>query len=583
MKEFERKTNRGLKPENVRIGVFVCHCGSNIAGYLDCKAVSEYASTLPGVVFSTTNLYTCSESGIAEIKKAIVEKGLNRVVVASCSPRTHEPLFKSSCKEAGLNPYLFEMVNIRDQCSWVHMKDFDEATEKAKSLVRMGVAKAWFLEPQEDLEMPIEARVAVIGGGVAGLSSAESLADMGVSVVLVEKLPYLGGLTARLNRLAPHIHNPDDLLKPLVERVMNHPNIKIYTEATVGNIEGYVGNYRLDIKLSGGTSVQEEVSAVVIAVGAKPYVPSGHYSYDGKRVITQFELEEGLKRGEIGDSIKNIVMIQCVGARSRSEGEKSYCSRICCATAVKNAIILKELDGSRKISILYRDMQTYGSEFEAMLWKARSMGVKFYVYDAGDPPEVTERAVRLRSKVFSGETIDLPCDLVVLSTPLVASDDATKIANLLRVPVDANGFFLEAHVKLRPLDFATDGVFLCGSCRFPCTVEEARIQGMGAAARVGTLLSKGKVISSALVAEVDPLTCCGCKGCLRICPYGAITYDEGRGVCQVNPILCKGCGACTAACPSQSVQLKGFKPRQILSQVHASMESLREVLMDCGL
>lgn len=570
--------------EGVRIGVFVCHCGSNIAGYLDCQAVAQYAATLPGVAFSTTNLYTCSESGIAEIKRAIVEKKLNRVVVASCSPRTHEPLFRSACKEAGLNPYLFEMVNIRDQCSWVHMKEPEEATEKAKDLVRMGVAKAWFLEPQEDLEMPIEARVAVIGGGVAGLSAAESLADMGVGVVLIERSPQLGGLTTKLNSLAPHLHNPDDLVKPLIERVERHPRIKVYTDATIKHIEGYVGNYRIEMETTAQGTVMESVSAIVVAVGAKPYMPEGLMGYDGKRVITQFELEERLKKQqEIDGSLKNVVMIQCVGARSKEPGQKSYCSRICCATAVKNAILLKKACPEIKVSILYRDIQTYGSEFEAMLWKARSMGIKFYVYDEADPPEVKGDVVNVRSSVFSNEQLELPCDLVVLSTPLVACDDASVVAGLLRVPTDANGFFLEAHVKLRPLDFATDGVFLAGSCRFPCTAEEARIQGMGAASRVGTLLAKGKVISSALVAEVDVSTCCGCQGCLRICPYGAITYDESRDVCQVNPILCKGCGACAGACPSQSVQLKGFRPKQLLSQVHAVVESLKEMLTECGL
>ncbi|MCX7822250.1 MAG: FAD-dependent oxidoreductase [Syntrophobacterales bacterium] len=442
----------------------------------------------------------------------------------------------------------------------------------------MGVAKAWFLEPQEDLEVPIEAKVAVIGGGIAGLSAAESLADMGVSVVLVEKSPHLGGLVSYLSSLAPHFSSPEEVLNPLIARVENHSGIRLYLGATVRGIEGYVGNYRIRIETREGEELQETVSAVVVAIGAKPYVPLGLYGYDGRGIITQLELEKCLRKRE-GDALgKDVVMIQCVGARSQKEGEKSYCGRICCITAVKNAILLKELFPDTRVSILYRDMQTYGSDFEAMLWKARSMGIKFYVYDVNRPPEVREGRVLFKSNIFSDEVIGLPCDLLVLSTPLIASDDATAIANLLRVPVDANGFFLEAHVKLRPLDFATDGVFLCGSCRFPCTAEEARIQGMGAAARVGALLSKGKVVSSAIVAEVNALSCCGCKGCLGVCPYGAITYDEVKDVCEVNPILCKGCGTCTGVCPSQSVQLKGFNPKQLLSQVHASVESLKEIL-----
>ncbi len=551
----------------VRVGVFVCHCGSNIAGYLDCKALVEYAKTLPCVVYAQDNLYSCSESGLTEIKDAIKKYNLTRVVVASCSPRTHEPLFRSACKEAGLNPYLFEMVNIRDQCSWVHMQERENATNKAKDLIRMGVAKAIFLEAQQDLELPIRKRVAVIGGGVAGLSCAEALSEMGISVVLIEKEPSLGGMLLKLNKIVPGFRDPKELLKLLVDRVSNAQNISIYTGTTIRNIEGYVGNYTIYLDTEDKALIQEDVSAIVVATGVQNLKPLGLYGYNGKNIITQLELENLIANDLIDESIRNVVMIQCVGARSTDGSYKSYCGRICCITAIKNALLLKASFPHLKVHILYRDITAYGTDFEALTWRSRGMGINFYVFDPKNPPEVKDNTVKLESPIF--DSLEIPWDLVVLSTPMVASEDAPKISNLLRIPVDRDNFFMEAHVKLRPLDSSTDGIFLCGACRFPCTIDEARMQGFGAAARVGALLGKEKIISSALVAEINKSLCCGCKGCLRVCPYGAISYLEEERVCQVNPIICKGCGACAATCPSQSVVLKGHKPNQMLAQIRA--------------
>jgi heterodisulfide reductase subunit A len=549
--------------EEMRIGVFICDCGSNIAGHLDCTAVTEYASTLPGVVYAKENLYTCSEAGIGEIQNGIKEHNLNRVVVASCSPRTHQPLFQSSCAAANLNPYLFEMVNIRDQCSWVHMQERNEATEKAKDLVRMGVSKAAFLEPQQDIEASLIPRVLVIGAGVAGLSAAETLADMGLDVVLVEKEAEAGGLLRNINRLAPYGEKASDRIAEMIAAVKAKPNLTLYLGSLVKDIGGYIGNFEITIRPKEGDPVQEKVGCVVVATGAVPLKPEGLYGYNGKNVITQMELEERLLKGPV--DAKRIVMIQCVGARSP---EREYCSRVCCQTAVKNARLIKEQNPEAYVHILYRDMQMYGTENEQMLWDARGEGVRFDVFSPDQPPAVEDGKVSFYQSL-TGRNVEIPCDLTVLSTPLVARDDVSSLSQLLRVPVDQNGFFLEAHAKLRPLDFATDGIFVCGSARYPANVEEARSQGLGVSSRIATILFKDKLVTSAIVAEIDPATCVGCMGCMDMCPYGAIDYLPEEKICQVNRILCKGCGSCASTCPSQSAMLKGFKPDQLLAQIRA--------------
>ena len=559
----EEKTGKDNKPEDLRIGVFICDCGSNIAGHLNCPEVTEYASTLPGVVFAKENLYTCSEAGIAEIQKGIKDNNLNRVVVASCSPRTHQPLFQTSCSQAGLNPYLFEMANIRDQCSWVHMQEREEATAKAKDLVRMGVAKSAFLEPQQDIEASVIQRALVIGGGMAGLSAAEVMADMGIETVVVEKDNETGGLLRYLNRLAPKGDKAIDRITALAEKVTSRPNVTVYTGSKVESVGGYIGNFDITIRSKDNDTCDEKVGCIIVATGSVPLVPEGMYGYDGKTVINQMQLE-GLLLQErpVG---RRIVMIQCVGARSP---EREYCSRICCMTAVKNARIINERDPDARVHILYRDMQMYGTEKEQMLWDARGEGVKFDIYNQDDPPVVENGMVRFKQPM-TGEMHEIPYDLVVLSTPLVPRDNASELSQLLRVPLDQNNFFLEAHAKLRPLDFATDGIFVCGSGRYPATVDEARSQGFGTASRVATILFKDKLVLSAIVAEIDAETCVGCMGCMDMCPYGAIDFIEEKKVCEVNRILCKGCGNCASTCPSHSALLKGFKPEQLSAQIRA--------------
>lgn len=555
------KKKSGENTEQLRIGVFICDCGSNIAGHLDCKSVTEYAATLPGVVFTKENLYTCSESGIGEIQNAIKANNLNRVVVASCSPRTHQPLFASSCAQAGMNPYLFEMVNIRDQCSWVHMGMRDTATAKAKDLVRMGVAKSMTLEPQNNIESSLVRKILVIGGGIAGLSAAESLAGMGLEVLLVEKDQQLGGILLHLNVLENGSDAKDRVMR-LAEKVRATSGITVLTGAKVTEITGYIGNFQVAVQKP-DEKIEEKVGCIVVASGAVPLTQEGLFGYNGRNVITQMELEKRLKDGSFAAS--KVVMIQCAGAR---DATREYCSRICCATAVKNSMIIKRKYPLAEVHVLYRDMQMYGDEKEQMLWDARGLGVKFDVYDAQQPPVVSEGNVSFHHSVL-GETKEFPYDLVVLSTPLVARPDSPEVAALMRIPSDKNGFFLEAHAKLRPLDFAADGIFVCGSARYPVTSVEARTQGLGVASRVGAILFKDKLVKSGIVAEINADTCVGCMGCLGVCPYDAISYNREKDICEVKEILCKGCGNCASTCPSHSAILRGYKPEQLLAQIRA--------------
>ena len=549
------------KNEQLRVGVFICDCGSNIAGHLDCKSVTEYAGTLPGVVYTKENLYTCSEAGIGEIQDAIKKNNLNRVVVASCSPRTHHPLFASSCAQAGMNPYLFEMVNIRDQCSWVHMGQRDIATSKAKDLVRMGVAKSISLEPADNIESSVVHKTLVIGGGIAGLSVSESLAAMGLEVILVEKAGKLGGLLRNLHVLDSGVDAEKQVGK-LADKVLNTENITTHVGSEVTEITGYIGNFVISIK-KGEESIQETVGCIVVAVGAVPLIEEGLFGYNGKNVITQMELEKQLKSGQF--KAQKIVMIQCAGARNET---REYCSRICCMTAVKNAMFIKRHNPFADVRILYRDMQMYGDVKEKMLWDARGMGIGFEVYDQKQPPRVAGGKVNFYQTVM-GKEKELNADLVVLSTPLIAREGSAKVAGLMRVPTDKNGFFLEAHAKLRPLDFAADGIFVCGSCRFPVTSVEARTQGIGVGARVASILYKDKLVKSAIVARIDEESCVGCMGCMNVCPYEAIIFNREKGVCEVQEILCKGCGNCASTCPSHSALLKGYKPEQLLAQIRA--------------
>ena len=557
------------KKEDIRIGVFLCHCGSNIAGYLDMEELEEFSRKLPHVTFVQRNLYTCSEGGINEIKKGIEEQNLNRVVVASCTPRTHEPLFRSSCGEAGLNPYLFEMVNIRDQCSWVHMKEQEAGTTKAEDLIRMGVAKAALLEPQEPIMSEVQRRALVIGGGIAGMTASLALANRGYEVVLIEKEESLGGMLNKLNKLGPTMTDATALADEKIRAVTGHPNITLFTKAKVTEVRGFIGKYNVDIETESGVT-KIDIGVIVVSTGGRVFVPEGLYGYDGKRVVTQLEMEQLLKNG-LDAGIKNVVMIQCVGSRNE---ERPYCSRICCQTAVKNAMLIKEQNPDAKVSILYRDMQMYGVENEEMFRDSKAKGVRYINYDPANPPQVEPDKVLVYHPLF-GRDMDLPADLVVLSTPVISQEGAEETSQLLRVPVDENGFFLEGHVKLKPLDFATDGVFLCGSARFPANIREAVAQGLGSASRASIPLARGSVVVEPIISVLaDEDACRGCGLCVALCPYGALeirTTEKGRKV-HVIDVACKGCGVCAATCYQHALSINSFTDGQIEAQLEAFLD-----------
>ena len=593
--------------DEVRVGVFICHCGNNIAGFLDVPALMDYAQTLPHVVFVQDNMFTCADAGRAEIVKGIAEHSLNRVLVAACTPRTHEPLFRSTCQEAGLNPYLFEFTNIRDQCSWVHMQERERATDKAKDLLRMGIARAVLLEPKESIEVEVVPAALVIGAGVAGLSAALSLAKRGFEVKLVEREPEMGGLLRGVHRLYPTGDDARAFIEAKIEAAKDHPNIEVFTGAEVRDVRGFVGNYEVVVG-QGERELGFSVGVIIVATGAKEFKPVGMYSYDGERVIVQGELEKLLVNWETGKPVdsetrklgnsgsglriydstnlpiyqstnlpKSVVMIQCVGARDEA---RPYCSRTCCMTAVKNALLIKEADPEAQVYVLYRDMLTLGTEYEDLYHEARGQGVTFIQYSPQSPPAVNDRQVMVYDELL-GQTLNIPCDLVVLSTPLVGQADAGDLAQLLKVPLDKHGFFLEAHVKLRPLDFATDGIFLCGCAHWPADVGESVAQAYGAAARASILLGRGAVEVEPIVSVVDEEKCIGCGLCATVCPYKAIVLrDTGTGRKAENiAASCKGCGVCGAGCPEMAISMQHFTDQQLFAQIDALTEPVPSLVL----
>ncbi|MFX1399485.1 MAG: CoB--CoM heterodisulfide reductase iron-sulfur subunit A family protein [Promethearchaeota archaeon] len=552
------------KEEKARVGVFVCHCGSNIGGLIDCKALAEYAKTLPNVIHSEDNLYTCSENGLASIKKAVEEHNLNRVVVASCTPRTHEPLFRDCISEAGLNPYLFNFVNIRDQCTWVHMKAPQEAYEKSQDLIKMGVAKASKLEALEKIILKINPIALVIGGGVSGMSAALSLSRQGFKTYLVDKEDKLGGRLNTLYKLFPFDIEASEFVGKIIDNVNNAKNIEVYTSARVKNIDGFVGNYNIEIDQK-NKIINLEVGVIIVAVGASILTPTNLFGYDGIKNITQTELESKLKSNKI--DANNIVMIQCVGSRI---DERPYCSSICCITAIKNSLIIKERKPEANVSILFRDLYTPGTEYEEYYRKAREKGVIFIKYNLDNMPIVEEDQINVYNE-YIGEEMILPYDLLVLSTPLIANEDNKTLAQLLKVPLESNNFFLEAHVKLRPSDFATDGVFIGGSAKWPVDITESIAQGYAAAARASTILSHETIEvegATSSLPEFNKNLCTGCEICIKVCPYHAIIKDENDNI-EIVQALCKGCGVCGATCTNQAIVIRHFTDDQIMSEIYA--------------
>ena len=555
-----------------RVGVFICHCGTNIAGFLDVGEVTEYSKTLPNVVFATRNLYTCAEDGISAIKDAIKEHKLNRVVVASCTPRTHEPLFRDACEEAGLNKYLFEFANIRDQCSWVHMHEWDEATAKAKDLVRMSVMRAGLLQPLEEISIDIHPASLVIGAGVAGMTAALSIADQGYEVFLVEKEAEVGGMMRNLDNLSPTNTDPRTVISRYLERINANPNVRLITGATLKSINGYFGNFDVTVTV-GDREETFKVGTIIVATGSEEMKPEGLYGYgELNNVMTQGQLELMLKEDRV-PGVKDAVFINCVGSRGQ---RVSYCNRICCMVGIKNAIALKEKFPEANVSVLHNDIEVYGVIQEDWYKKARALGVRFRKYAPERRPEVTEEDGRLKVKTYMElmqRELDIPADIVVLSSPLVQTQSGLDLAKMLRVPIGQDKFFFEAHVKLRPVDFATDGIYVCGTAQGPKDIAESIAQAHAAASHAVNPMRKHTVNTEAITSSVDQDACIGCGFCAWVCPFGAVEMvvdDQNRWVSSINAALCKGCGACAAGCPTLAINTQHFTEDQTLAQIKAA-------------
>ncbi|MFX1571194.1 MAG: FAD-dependent oxidoreductase [Promethearchaeota archaeon] len=580
---FEKRgtliTEKTLPPEIFvagqppRIGVFICHCGINIGGYVDVPEVTKYASTLPNVVMSDRNLYTCSADTQGIIKEKIEEYHLNRVIVASCTPRTHEPLFQETIREAGLNRYLFQMANIRDQCSWVHMNQPEEATQKAKDLVRMAVNKARRIAPIDRIKLGVTKKAMVIGGGISGMVAALNFASQQIETHLVEKAGELGGLARKIF----HTLEGGDVqayLKDLIEKVESNKFIHVYTNAEIETLDGYIGNFKTTVIHGPKKEIAEfDHGVVILATGAHEYKPKEFLYGHNKNVILQSEFEDLLNTDSVIKNKKSVVMIQCVGSRN---DEHPYCSKMCCAEAIKNALLVKKLNPSTEVTVLFRDIRTYGFK-EKYYRKAREQGVIFLRYDELNPPEIITKDSSLNVKVKTPKAgvLSIPTDLLVLSAGIVAShEENEELAKMLKVPLNDDNFYLEAHVKLRPVDFATEGVFVAGLAHCPKTIEDSISQANAAVSRACTILSKDEIEAEGKTAVIDMSRCIGCGMCIENCAYNAIELIEDRRfglVASINQALCKGCGACSGNCRCSAIDILGFTAEQIYSMITARL------------
>ncbi|MBN1457847.1 MAG: FAD-dependent oxidoreductase [Sedimentisphaerales bacterium] len=558
----------GLEP---RIGVFVCNCGSNIGGVIDCQKISDIAAGLPNVVFSTALLYTCSPDGLKTIKESVEENDVNRVVVASCTPRTHEPLFQEAIKETGLNPYLFEMANIRDQCTWVHTRLGDATDEKALDLVKMAVGRAAEIEPLESKTYEPKKNAIVVGAGVAGMTAAISIANQGYKVHLLEKTDTLGGNLAKVKSTIEGL-KPQELLNELTAKINSDPMIEVLTNSTIEHCKGFVGNFKSLINTNGETREMEH-GAAIVAIGANESKPTEYLYAQNSNVMTQMELEEKITSDPgIAKGISELVMIQCVGSR---EADRMICSRVCCTEAIKNAIAVKTQNPKANIAILYRDVRTYGLK-EKYYNQAREMGVLFFRYDLDNKPVVTEGSNgELKVKMIdlnSGLDLSFTPDILALSAAMVPPKANQEVGTAFKVPVMKEGFFLEAHMKLRPIDFASDGLFLCGTCHSPRFIDETIAQAKAAAAKAVSILSRKQMQISGIVSVVEQEKCAACLTCVRTCPYN-VPFINSDGLAEIEAALCHGCGICASECPAKAIQLMHYKDKQMVAKTEALFAS----------
>ncbi len=555
----------GVEP---RIGVFVCHCGINISQTVDVKRVAEEVRGMPDVAYSDDLMYACAPDGQEKIKELIREHRLNRVIVASCTPRTHAPLFQDTIREAGLNKYLFELADIREQCSWCHMGMKDIATRKATDIVRMNVAKTRHLQPVETDSVPVTPGAMVIGGGIAGMTAALALGDQGFDVHIVEQEEKLGGLARNLHRTLDG-GDVQGFLKTRLEAVERHPRITAHTGAQVAGTGGYVGNFKTTLT----TGAEFEHGAIVVATGGVEYTPTEYEYGKSEAIVTQRELEGRIAAGQ-APAGAHTVMIQCVGSR---EEPHNYCSRICCQDAVKNAIALKEKDPSSRVTILYRDIRTYGLR-EDYYFKARKLGVLFVRFEPDRKPEVSVDGGRLRVSVFdflANRELTLSPDLLVLSTGLRPHPLAEKVGKQYKLTRNPDGYFLEAHVKLRPVDFPSEGIYVAGLAHAPKNLDETISQALAAAGRSGVLLSHDRLSVSGIIAKHDRDICMSCLACFRVCPFGS-PFIDADGKVSHNEVICTGCGVCAGICPAKAFQVNSFRDEQIFAMIDAATETSAE-------
>ncbi len=556
--------------KDARVGVFVCDCGINIAGSVDVKEVVNYAKSLPNVVFTCENLFTCSQDAQDQMKEMIAEHDLNRVVVASCTPKTHEPIFMDTLESVGLNKYLFEMANIRNQNAWIHSENEEEATDKAKALVRMAIARAVTLKSLHDKRIPVTRKALVIGGGIAGMNAALGIANQGYDVILVEKEKELGGMSLRLSKT---IEGADiqEYVADLIEKVEAHERIDVLKESLIVEHSGFKGNFTTDVIV--GPQMYDrkiEHGVVILATGAKEYQPVEYHYGQNDSVMTQIELTDRL-HDKGADDLNQVVMIQCIGSRN---DENPNCSRICCQNAVKNAIAIKEKNSETEVFILYRDMRTYGL-MEEYYTKARDLGVLFFRYSQDNPPVATEKDGQLtltfRDHIL-GRDLETNPDLLVLSAG-VRTGDTSELATIMKVHRNEDGHFIEAHVKLKPVEMATEGIFVCGTAHSPQLITEAIAQSFASVSRAITFLSQEELTLSAVTAEVDPDKCASCLICVRSCPFNVPRINDD-GVSQIDAALCQGCGVCTSECPAKAIKLNWYEDKQLLSKVEALLEGV---------
>ncbi|MBU1904256.1 MAG: FAD-dependent oxidoreductase, partial [Proteobacteria bacterium] len=567
-RSVEIPEERDVSGEGPKIGVFVCNCGTNIGGIVDVPAVAEYASTLPFVTHVDQNLFTCAQDTQDRMKEVIKEQGLNRVVVAACSPMTHEPLFQETLQACGLNKQLFEMANIRNQNSWVHGNDPESATDKAKDLIRMAVARAALLKPLSAKSISVNKRALVVGGGVAGMTAALGLGNQGFEVVLVEKEAQLGGFSRELTHTIDGANIQEHILE-LIDGVTRNEKIQVLTQSLIVGFGGFKGNFTTEVIVGPGMYERKiDHGVVVLATGGHEYTPREFLYGEDERVVTQVELSKRLDLKGASD-LNDVVMIQCVGSRN---DEFSNCSRICCQSAIKNALHIKEQNPEANVYILYRDIRTYGL-MEAYYREARRLGVIFIRFRADEPPRVESSEegvlVTVKDHVLQRD-IQIPAGLLALSAGM-RPEDTEELASIIKLARNQDGYFMEAHVKLRPVDMAGEGIFVCGTAHGPKLISEAISQAMAAASRAATFLSRSEITLSVVTANVDQERCASCLICVRSCPYGVPKINRD-GVSEIDPALCRGCGICAAECPAKIIELNCYEDDQVMSKVDALLE-----------